>query len=271
MRIHRLPNAVQIEEWALRAPKETIDPDPIGSKASATEAIDIVRALRLMSIGRSSADIEIALDLEPTSISDLERLVETVNARMRFSVPDSESNEAIWVYGSDKPLVLLKKLSDSAWSRLLESAQSFPSTEHFNVQSPLPKIAEIENLVGRNGHLLMSRTEHYALVKLLIDSFEIPKDQFIARAKNDEVGQIDSLRRFGLLAAETDDVDSKAKPLLDTHKMQIGSELFNNKSYGGVILSPSSKGPIHNRHELVVALIAVAAYYCQRTLACESI
>lgn len=255
-RVHRLPQALQAHEWPEMAQFDLPDTAPLLSRAAPSPA-NVCRSLRLLALGYSADVIEEKLRLNAGSVSAFEPLVYQVSARLRFRATDSRSGMQVWVYGDAQPRLLLKKITPLAWSRLLERAESLPEVNEFHDLPVLAHRSEVPNLVGRNGHLLMDQREHCELIKLTVKLFEVNSAQYevVTRTADPEI--------LAMVKDQGFQVSKKTGQQLDTYNAQFGHSRFRGTSYAGLIFHQAAEGCVRNRNELVLALLIVAAAYCQ--------
>lgn len=256
-RTHRLQNAINTADWPIQEPLPPSSDKPLLCRNLPTPET-IVAALRLMSLGYSVERIETRMRLEPGATDLLDRIVERTNHKLRFRVLDAETEKPVWIYGSEKPRLLLKKINDSAWTRLIEQAQNVAKTDDLDLEHSLPDASEMPNLVGRNGHILIANPDECQLVKLMLETFQIPKAQYRIIARADDPDTIELLTDYGWK------VSPSAGHQLDSHQVGFKSAQYRGASSGGLIFNQAAVGCVRNRYELVLALLITAAAYCPR-------
>ena len=254
-RVHRLHNAVNTADWTIQKPLPPASDQPLIWRNPPTPEY-IVAALRLMALGYNVERIETQMRLEPGSVDLLDTLVERTNRKLRFKVLDAESEKPVWIYGDTKPRLLLKKINEGAWIRLIEQAKKFPIASDLIVDAELPRVTEASDLVGRNGHLLMANSAESQLIRLTLDMFHIPEGQYqiIARSNNPDATEL--MRNNGWT------VSPSTNQQLDSHSADLKQSVYRGASSGGLIFTQAPAGCIRNRYELVLALIITSAAYC---------
>jgi integrase len=257
-----IAKAIDTSEWAVESlPDHDAFPTIFSQKAELTPAI-VIEALRLMALGYPTNRIEYLLRLEPGELTDVETLVDRVNAGIRFKIFDPERGKKAYVYGQSLPRFLLKSRPSGVWPRLLELAEKLPPRNQLANSRPLPSLEQASNLVGRNGHLLMNLPEEAYLLRLVVDSFKLPETSFMVMIKSppSAVPRAQNLlleAQFAPAAGVTTQLDT----FNEDHSKTFGRA----RSYAGLVLAKPATGPLHDNLELVLAYIAIAAAYCPRT------
>lgn len=259
-RVHRLPNAFHTKNCATRKLlTQSQSHTPLMPTSSLTPE-NTVRALRLLSRGYSTERIENSLNLEPGSVWSLSQLISSVSGKMRFKMNhvSAEGEERfVWVNGSSHPNLLLRKINEQAWGRLLEQAKHLPEKLQFDDGEALPPIENATDSVGLNGQLLMPQSQHCRLVKLTVDLFQVPVNQYQVVASKNRSEIEGMLRQYF--------VDSFApglKERLDKCWVLRDQKIYRDYNFGGLILQRASTGCIRNRLELVLAMAVTASLYC---------
>lgn len=259
--VSRIAGTIHTDSWPTKAPSPDIGPSVFARPPELTP-LRALQALRLFAMGYTAERAERLLRLAPGELTELERLANKVNARMRFKVLDPLSNTPHQVYGEDYPGLLLKSRSTVMWQRLLQWATDLPAMAPPEAPVTLPPLEEVPDLVGRNGHLLMNTPSHAHLLKLVIDAFRIPPTGYAAVVR----GKPDSLSRAtALLESVGFEVSTDARGQLDTFNADSREEFFRARSYAGLMVTKSATGPVCNGVELVLVFIAVAVCWCPRT------
>lgn len=254
-RTHRLRNATNTANWAVQKPLPPSSDKPLLCRNMPTPETTVA-ALRLMSLGYNTERIETRMRLEPGSTDLLDKLVERTNHKLRFRVLDAETEKPVWIYGAEKPRLLLKKINDGAWTRFIEQAQNFAKTDDLDLENSLPCASEMPDLVGRNGHILVANPDECQLVKLMLETFQIPEAQYRIIARADDPDTTELLTDYGWK------VSPSAGHQLDSHQVGFKSAKYRGASSGGLIFNQAAVGCVRNRYELVLALLITAAAYC---------
>lgn len=259
-RIRRLSNAIQVDGWDVADPQEPAGREPLMETQPLTPT-SIVRFMRLLALGRSYDEAERQLQLMPGNLYRLRALIEETNERMRFKVHSAATGKQAWVYGDERSRFLLIRVGDTAWVRLMECVERFPTLD--SIEMELPPLDEVPYLVGRNGHLLMDRPMHCNLVQLVLELFQVSSNQYDVIARHDNLKAKRLLERKGFVVSPERDPDTGAKRQLDTYSTGIFDSGYRGFKYGGIIFRQTPFGTLHNQHELAIALLIVAAAYCK--------
>jgi integrase len=257
--VSRIPNAVCVDAWEVDTPAIKDVPTTIFSQHAVLTPAVVIEAMRLMSLGYATDRTESMLRLPPGDLSDLETLVDRINAGMRFKVYDPEKAKKTYVYGKTLPKYLLKSRPDGVWPRLLECAGGLPSRGGLDFGPTLPSLDTASNLIGRNGHLLMNTPEEAHLLRLVVESFELPPTAYSAvlKSRPDDIE-----RASGMLAAGQFQPTTQSSIQLDTFNEDYDKRFGRGRSYAGLAHTKPAIGPLHDGVELVLAFIAIAAAYC---------
>lgn len=257
-RVHSLPNAFNTKNCATRKLFTQSQSHTQLIPTSSLTPENTVRALRLLSRGYSSERIENSLNLEPGSVWSLSQLISSVSRKMRFKMNHVSAGDEkfVWVNGSSHPNLLLRKIGEQAWGRFLEQAKHLPEKLCFDVGEALPPIEKATDTVGLNGQLLMPQSQHCRLVKLTIDLFQIPVDQYQVVASTNRSGLEAMLREYF-----ADSYAPGLKERLDQCWV-LSDKVTRDYNFGALILKRASTGYIRNRLELVLAMTVTASLFC---------
>lgn len=261
-RVHRLANATHTEDWKIITGSTSINCKSLLITRRPHNAGIIARALRLMGMGYGVERTETVMQLEPGSVAQSERLMDAINSKLRFKMLDAESHSSIWVYGYDKPRLLLRKINEGAWSRLIEQTAELPTPSELRFDGELPAIREVHHLIGRSGHLLMNKSRHCELVRMTLWLFRIPPEQYQVIAHDDDKMIASLLTEHEFLVRLSSDKGTVRQ--LDTFQSKMVDPDSPKAKYGGLVLQPASVGCIRNRYELVLAFLITAAVYCRQ-------
>lgn len=259
-RVRKIPSAIQVHEWAIQKQQSADTGFPLLPTQLPTPKL-IAQALRLSAQGYSYNRTEAVLQLRPGSLEPLNWLVKKVNHRHRFKIFDVAGQKTVYEYGDQHPNLLIEKITSDAWVRLIDQAVRFPRYDDLQQAALLPSIEHVPALVGRNGQLLMSKPEHCELIKLVLELFQLPKGSYGVFARKNHCQVKERLAQHGFKVFQVTETDTGEKPQLDTFSIDQSDSRKLERQYGGVIFSRSFGGCIHNRHELVIALLIVAASY----------
>jgi hypothetical protein len=213
----------------------------------------LLQALRLVSLGMGYERAGELMHIETQHISRLQKLIETTNERMRFS---SKVDKRIKLKGSECPNALLESITDAGWQRLLHRADELADEAVLAVKdNSIQNLEDLPYMVSPNRHILMEQSEHCALVKHVIELFEIPATQYQIIAKEKRPG---ALRRLLIAAGFGIVTEIEAGIKLDgfTIFLTERNSEYRINDYAGLVLSRSATGAIRNSFELVIALLA---------------
>lgn len=261
-RVRQLSHAIQVGDWQVAKPKSSLKHQFFMEREPLTPT-SVVRFMRLLALGRSYEEAERMLQLLPGNAHRLKILCEAANKKLRFKVRSAATRKQTWVYGNEQSRFLLKRIDDGAWTRLMECVKTFPPLDEIKVE--LPPLKAVPDLVGRNGHILMDQPEECQLVKLVLKLFQVTSHQYIVLAPQNNPDVQDFLETEGFQVSNQYDPDTGIKRQLDSRSYRAPKKRDSHQrsaEYGGMILHETSLGNIHRRHELVIALLVVAATYC---------
>lgn len=262
-RVRKIPNAIQVQHWSVQIQPAKDSPPPLFPTQLPTPR-NIAQALRLKSLGYRYDRTEAALQLCPGSLKSLDRLVEKVNRRNRFKVFDFEQQKWVQIYGEKLPNRILEIITPEAWVRLIEKTESFPLPDALDQVINLPSTKHIPALVGRNGHLLMSTPEHFELIRLVLKLFQVPEGNYDIYARYNNPRVTERMTEYGFNVGTITKTDTGEIPQLDTFSIDLEDSRKLEQQYGAVIFRKGFARCIHNGHELVIAMLIVAASYCSQ-------
>lgn len=213
----------------------------------------LFQIVRLAALGMGYERAGELLGVDPRHVELLQRTLDQVNSRMRFTWNVEKKRK---IKGADHPDILIKNITKAAWQRMMRRS------DDINIKGLLSGIRvdnefvhELPTLVGINGHVLMESNVHCKFVKLCIDQFLVSPSNYLAAVK-DPASEV----RGRLSSAGFDPVGEKDSDVkLDPFKIYIpgrNSE-YRVEDYGGVILSRSNQGVLRSSLDLVVALMVL--------------
>lgn len=252
LRAHKIENILQVSEQ----PIVTIEPAQNMADALSyprPTLAKLLQALRLVSLGMGYERAGELMHIETRHISRLQKLIETTNERMRFS---SKVDKKIKLKGKDCPNALLESLTDGAWQRLLHRADELGDEVVLAVKNnSIQKLEDLPYIVSPNRHILMEQSEHCALIKHIIELFEIPATQYQIIVKE---GQHIALERWAAVGLDVvTEVDAGIKLDGFTIFLPERNSHYQIKNYAGVVLSRSATGVIRNSFNLVIAILTI--------------
>ncbi len=251
-RAHKIENILQVSEQSIVTIKPAQSMAEVLSYPKPTLA-RLLQALRLVSLGMGYERAGELMHIETQHISRLQKLIETTNERMRFS---SKVDKRIKLKGSECPNALLESITDAGWQRLLHRADELADEAVLAVKdNSIQNLEDLPYMVSPNRHILMEQSEHCALVKHVIELFEIPATQYQIIAKEKRPG---ALRRLLIAAGFGIVTEIEAGIKLDgfTIFLTERNSEYRINDYAGLVLSRSATGAIRNSFELVIALLA---------------
>ena len=108
----------------------------------------------------------------------------------------------------------------------------------------------------------MNLPEESYLLRLVVDSFELPETSFMVMIKSPP-SAVPRAQNLLLEAQFAPAVGVTTQ--LDTFNEDHSKTFGRARSYAGLVLAKPASGPLHDSLELVLAYIAIAAAYCPRT------
>ncbi|MDY0207794.1 MAG: hypothetical protein RBR82_14405, partial [Pseudomonas sp.] len=253
LRAHKIENILQISEQSM----VTIEPAQNMAEALSYPKPTLARllqALRLVSLGISYERAGELMHIETQHICKLQKLIETTNERMRFS---SKVDKRIKLKGSECPNAFLESVTDSGWQRLLHRADELGDEVVLAVKdNSIQNLEDLPYMISPNRHILMEQSEHCALVKHVIELFEIPATQYQIIAKEKRPGAL----RHLLIAADfgvVTEIETGIKLDGFTIFLPERNSEYRLSDYAGLVLSRSSVGVIRNSFELVIAVLSL--------------
>ncbi len=257
--ISRIPNVVFINAWSIDEPISEVEQTTIFSHNAVLRPAIVIKAMRLISLGYATDAIERILRLQSGDLANLEIFVDRINAGMRFKVFDPEKGKKGYVYGKTLPKHLLKSRPADVWPRLLLLSDRLPSRNELNYELDLPTLDEASNYIGRNGHLLMNDVKAAHLCRLIVKSFNLPQEAYIAitRGKPNEIA-----RPLNILDAGEFRLASDSSIQLDSFNANYDVAFPRHRAYAGMVHAKPAISPFNDGTELVLAFIAVTAAYC---------
>lgn len=217
----------------------------------------VFRALRLVACGKSYESAGKINLLPTTLIQDIQTTFTEANAKMRFKVKGG----AAWFLGETSQNALLHYVSDTAWLRIMEHAESFDLSSMNIGGLEYPSLVELPAMTGMNRHILMSHQRHANLAALVLKLFEVPSTAFdVFYAKQDaDIASIMRSQGWEPLAVE-DKKTSSGSFQLDILNIVVEQKDDKRGQRGGIILERNGEGLIRTSFDLAVVVLALGVF-----------
>ena len=256
-------NAIKTNEWPVEPQPQPGSHPTVFSRTEKLSPKTIAEGLRLMALGYNTDIVEQLLRLEPGEFTGVEEFVDRINESIRFKVFDPTRGKKAYVYGQDLPRHILKSRPADFWQRLLQIAEKLPPSDGIDFNRPLPSLEQASNLVGRNGHILMNMPEEANLLRLMVNSLNLPKKNYHAVVKSKPANRHRATR---LLNVGQFQETTQSSIQLDTFNENYGVAYNRGRSYAGLVVAKPAVGPIHDNIELALFFTTIAAAYCPREI-----
>ncbi|WP_278351299.1 MULTISPECIES: hypothetical protein [Marinobacter] len=251
-RARKLAGVVQISDLPTRP--ATASPEMVAALDYPAPTLGaLLRTLRLVGLGQRYERAAELMKIHPNVQTQLKSVINLANNRMRFSSPTDKN---VKFKGADCPNALLETVSDQAWSRMIHHAESLSEDEVLGWSGvSADYLDELSYVVSPNRQLLMYQASHFALVKHVLELFQVPSSQFKVVAKNGNEEIMSGMRGAGFDVLP----DSSIRSNLDGFPVYMRDRGTNARvsDYGGLILSRSKTGTVRNSYELALVFLAV--------------
>ena len=258
-RVRELSGAVQVHKWPTKKLSQESQPEALFQFQPPTMT-HLLSVLRLVALGMSFAQAGENMRVSPTVISEIRGLLGEVSKKFRYKVVNPETGKPRLLAGDQFACdELVKRLTDGAWMRLMEHAESLDaSTESWADELTALSKEEIAELVGLDGHLLMYRYEQCEFVRAFLLLFDVPETQYHVVLKERNYKKTNKIKNILEEVGFTVTDDPKKSAELRLYSKDDNDIEFKSAQHGGIILSTSANACIRNRFDLSVALIVTS-------------
>ncbi|MBM94531.1 MAG: hypothetical protein CMI09_01590 [Oceanospirillaceae bacterium] len=253
-RTHKISNAFDAQTLEKYQPPKA--PKQIQLQYQQPTLLNLLKTLRLVSLGRTFEQAGAANQLNPEAIRTVETVFYNANHKMRFKQRGVASG---MILGAGQPNALIEYISDDAWIRMMEAAVQHESNLEALNETSFPSIDILPSLVGRKRQLLMETPEHCQLVKRVIEVFQIPKSHYKVAASNDNERATQLLKEQGFSVTKQAEASALNGPLtVDLFEEYDGIEKIGSRTQYGVLnLIRNDHGVIRNSNELAVGFLSL--------------
>ncbi len=224
--------------------------------------LNMLKMLRLVSVGRSFTQAGAALGLNPDVVVATETVFFNANRKMWFN----KRGEDARIIGEDHPHALLHYINHDAWTRMLDKAAAVSADVLLEIECA-PSLDALPSLVGRQRQLLMASPEHYPLVKAVLRMFEVDSQHYSVAAANDNEKITRQLTEQGFTVKPIDKASSANTRLIpDPFEIIEDGECIGIRSqYGVLMIHRNDQDCLRNSNELAVAFLSVGVcrYHCE--------
>lgn len=252
LRTRIIPGALQTDVYEKYQPP--VQNTPQSLRFEPPTLLNILKMLRLVSVGRSFAQAGAALGLNPDVVVATETVFFNANRKMWFN----KRGEDARITGEDFPHVLLHYINHDAWTRILDKAAAVTADVLSEIECA-PNLDTLPSLVGRQRQLLMASQEHYPLVKAALRMFEVNPQHYSVAAANDNEKITRQLTEQGFTVKPIDKASSaNTRLILDPFEIIEDGECIGIRSqYGVLMIHRNDQGCLRNSNELAVAFLSV--------------
>lgn len=249
-RVYELEKAVQVKNIPTLPCRQV---ETLGSYLRFQEPTlaSTLQCLRLVALGMGYERAGTLMQLAPQYTARLQDVFEATNDRMRFNVPGDKKTK---IKGDQCPNALLESITPDAWQRMLHRANELSESQLCLEleSSERTDLLDLPYLVGSNRELLIERSGHCKLVKLVLDLFEVPNDAFRALTKSSSVISAELLEQAGFATLPESETKSK---LARMDVCRRGHE-YQVQDYAGLVLTRQAEGVLRSGLDAAVVFLA---------------
>ncbi len=190
-----LPRAPEIKTRLL----ELIKP-----KQASPNTTQILKLLRLVARGRAIPDAADSLGIGESHAMALKAVLEMIGARLRLCNAKHEAGKN----GTTPYLILLRKLKEPAWNRLIEFSEAMGKKPPESVS--VGNAENIGEMIGANGQILLWEEKQFSLLAAFLKHFEIENGDFRFVRSEKMTPELDKLAsRYGLVSIRASGTGTK--------------------------------------------------------------
>ncbi len=254
LRTRIIPGALQTDVYERYQPPVQNTPQSLSFEPPTL--LNMLKMLRLVSVGRSFTQAGAALGLNPEMVTATEAVFFNANRKMWFN----KRGEDTRITGEDHPHALLHYINHDAWTRMLDKAAAV-TADVLSEIACAPNLDSLPSLVGRQRQLLMASQEHYPLVKAALRMFEVNPQHYSVAAANDNEKITRQLTEQGFTVKPIDKASSANTRLIpDPFEIIEDGECIGIRSqYGVLMIHRNDQDCLRNSNELAVAFLSVGA------------
>lgn len=212
-------------------------------KVIAAKTNDLLKALRLITNGKSIESTSSIMCVEINVIASLNDFIRHISTALR--AVNANSNDGLSV---------LAKISASGLKRLFDLTimQDHNHAKNDRDQQQVTiSIQEIKTMIGTNGQILMYQNAHFELVRALLDYFSIPNNLFKVIKSNktdDRFNDVAHQYQFKLLSQA--DLGKSGDYQLDS--TWDSNHQYHVEARCAFAFDKNSSSPVRNRYELLI-------------------
>src|SRR5690554_2086059 len=231
-----LPKALHPLEWQIYKSKTLKETKQIEFNEPTLHSLTLV--MRSVALGKTFDQAGAFQKLDPAHTEGLKLLFDNVIERVAFK-SESGALEA----GSIQRF--LSYIIEDGWARMLSISQKEISDQ----PSRSVPLTELEQLIGKNRHILLAKDEHYELAQIFVNHFEIADDCYRIGAFQDNEHAIAKIHKFNL-----NGVNDNAR--LDSLTQSFDDGTYgSHESYAGLRLVDRTLSTLRTSYELALMFI----------------
>ena len=150
------------------------------------------------------------------------------------------------ISGRDNPQLIFSRLTGDAWSRLM----SVDATTTMTDTADFPAIDELQFLIGQSRQILLKKSSHFALMRYVLDRYEICSEDYHLLCRDEPVNYIPLAEKHQFDSALLKQVER-----LKIDNLRKPNDQYERR-YAALQLKPSAQCKIQKKSELAVAFLA---------------
>ena len=234
-------------------PKFTIDKPTLESDTPLPiygHAETVIKSLRLLARGKKEEEIAAWMGREPAELKLLTAAVEEINSRMNLQEHDDRKEVGA-------KLEWLKRIKNAGWNRMLGMAGKIDGKFSKDASSPVSLSCAVK-MIGGSRQLLAWKKEHFQVLSMLRDYWEIDESQyaFLMAGTNVNIKLIASAHGFEPADPKTH--GHRATGLQIDAAFEDKEKILRIAARCALCLKESDSTTIRNRFELIVALLSIS-------------